>query len=161
PRRPTSPRAEPAGPRASPAPSRAPASRPRRVRAAAGSCVRSPARRGPPRRAGPACRRPLSGSRSSRRSLVGDVREQRKLARPLHGDGDLALVAPARPADAAVADLALLRHVAPKLVDVLVVDLVDLRLAEEARLAPAGARRAALPARRGAIGLGCCQSCSP
>src|SRR5213592_2787494 len=52
------------------------------------------------------------------RLLVPDVGQERELARPLHCDRDLALVAPARAADAAVADLALLRHVAPELVDV-------------------------------------------
>src|SRR3954469_9538345 len=61
-------------------------------------------------------------------------------------------MAAARPADAARADLAALRHVPPELVDVLVVDLVDVRLAEEARLAPAGAGRGhPLPARRALV----------
>src|SRR4051795_12993060 len=79
--------------------------------------------------------------------LLADVREQGELARTLHRDCDLALVAPARAADAPRADLALLGDVAPQLVDVLVVDLVDLRLAEEAGLtAPRPARRGALPA---------------
>src|SRR3954468_12055929 len=45
----------------------------------------------------------------------------------------------ARACDPPRADLALLRDVAPELVDVLVVDLVDLVLAEEAGLAAAGA----------------------
>src|ERR1041384_6239121 len=67
-------------------------------------------------------------------------------------------MAPAGAADPTFADLALLRHVAPELVDVLVVDLVDLRLAEEARLAAAGAaRRRALSARR-AVGFRCWDS---
>ncbi|MDX6474573.1 MAG: large subunit ribosomal protein [Gaiellaceae bacterium] len=79
--------------------------------------------------------------------LLADVRKQGELARALHRDGDLALVAPARAADAARTDLSLLRHVAPELVDVLVVDLVDLALAEEAGLAaPGPAGRGALPA---------------
>src|SRR3954469_19032794 len=79
--------------------------------------------------------------------LLADVGEQGELARALHRDRDLALVAPARAADAPRADLALLRDVAPQLADVLVVDLVDLRLAEEAGLAAAGpAGRAPLPA---------------
>src|SRR6185436_4173810 len=48
-------------------------------------------------------------------------------------------VAAARARDAAVADLALLRDVAPQLVDVLVIHLRDLVLAEVAALAsPAG-----------------------
>ena len=68
-------------------------------------------------------------------ALARDVRQERHLARALHRDRDLALVAPARAGDAAVADLALLGDVAPELVDVLVVDLVDLVLAEEAGLA--------------------------
>src|SRR5262245_847565 len=67
---------------------------------------------------------------------LGDVRQQRHLARPLHGGRDLHLVAAARAGDAAAADLALLGDVAPELVDVLVVDLRDLFLAEEAVAAP-------------------------
>src|SRR5438067_4701348 len=92
--------------------------------------------------------------------FLADVRKQGELARALHRDGDLALVAPARAADAPRADLALLRDVAPQLVDVLVVDLVDLALAEEAGLAAAGpAGRAALPAPSFlAIRFRCCHS---
>src|SRR5215210_7544143 len=52
---------------------------------------------------------------------------------------------PARAGHAAVADLALLRDVAAQLRRVLVVDLVDLVLAEEAGLAPASRRRGARP----------------
>src|SRR5262249_33573337 len=71
----------------------------------------------------------------------------------------LALVPPAGAGDPPVPDLALLGHVSPELVDVLVVDLVDLRLAEEAALPPAGAGRgAALAAAGAAFGPGCCQS---
>src|SRR6478672_472845 len=94
--------------------------------------------------------------------LLADVREQGELARALHRDRDLALVAPAGAADAPRADLALLRDVAPQLVDVLVVDLVDLGLAEEAGLAaPRPARRGALPAPSlTAIGFRCWQSLS-
>src|SRR5476649_910562 len=56
-------------------------------------------------------------------------------------------MAPARAADPARADLALLRDVAAELADVLVVDLVDLALAEETGFAsPAGCRRQTLPA---------------
>jgi len=71
-----------------------------------------------------------------RRTRVGHVGKQRHLAGPLHRDGDLPLVAAARARDAAVADLAPLRDVAPKLVDVLVVHLSNLVLAKQARLAP-------------------------
>src|SRR2546421_53239 len=63
---------------------------------------------------------------------LGDVREERHLTGPLHRGRDLHLMAPARTGDAAAADLALLRDVPPELVDVLVVDLGDLVLAEEA-----------------------------
>src|SRR4051812_50155648 len=93
--------------------------------------------------------------------LLADVREQGELARTLHRDCDLALVAPARAADAPRTDLALLRDVAPELVDVLVVDLVDLRLAEKAGLAAAAAGgRPALPP-GGAGGLRGCPSSFP
>src|SRR6266508_2468579 len=68
--------------------------------------------------------------------LVGDVREKRHLARALHGDGDLILMAPTRARDPARADLAPLRDVAAKLVVVLVVDLFDLLFAEVAALPP-------------------------
>ena len=59
---------------------------------------------------------------------ASDVRQQRHLAGALDRDRDLPLVAAARAGDAAGADLALLGDVAPELVDVLVVDLVDLLL---------------------------------
>ena len=62
----------------------------------------------------------------------GDVRQQCHLARPLDGGRHLDLVSPAGARDAAAPDLALLRDVAPELVDVLVVDLRDVLLAEEA-----------------------------
>src|SRR5690242_17020019 len=61
-----------------------------------------------------------------------DVRQQRHLARSLDGGRDLHLVPAAGAGDAAAADLALLGDVAAQLVDVLVVDLRDLLLAEEA-----------------------------
>src|SRR5439155_8118711 len=61
---------------------------------------------------------------------LGDVRQQRDLARPLDRGRDLVLVPPASARDAARADLALVRDVAPVLGDVLVVDLVDLLTAE-------------------------------
>src|SRR4051794_17915266 len=77
----------------------------------------------------------MSSRRMTSIALTGCVGEERHLARALHRDGDLALVAPARAGDAAVADLALLRDVAPELVDVLVVDLLDLVLAEVTGLA--------------------------
>src|SRR5262249_39057275 len=60
------------------------------------------------------------------------VRQERHLAGALHGLRDLHLVAPARAGDAAAADLPPLRDVAAKLGDVLVVDLGDVLLAEEA-----------------------------
>src|SRR6185503_2910826 len=74
-----------------------------------------------------------SFSTSSRRTTfisVRHVRQQSHLTRALHRDRDLALVAPARSADAARADLALLGHVPAELVEVLPVHLVDLLLAE-------------------------------
>src|SRR5690242_19002221 len=63
---------------------------------------------------------------------LGDVRQQRHLARPLHSRGHLHLVPTAGAGDAAAADLALLGDVPAQLVDVRVVDLRDLLLAEEA-----------------------------
>src|SRR5262249_48773015 len=68
------------------------------------------------------------------------------------------LVAAAGAADPARADLPLLGDVAPELGDVLVVDLLDLALAEEARLAPAaGERGGALSA--ASVGLACGLCC--
>src|SRR6185312_16488334 len=84
--------------------------------------------------------------------LARDVGQQRDLAGPLHRDRDLPLMAAARARDAAVTDLALLRDVAPQLVDVLVVDLPHLVLAEVAALAPATGRPGARPLAR--LGLG-------
>src|SRR3954454_22932899 len=72
-------------------------------------------------------------------ALPGDVGQERHLARPLDRPRHLVLVATARARDAARADLALLGDVPAKDVDVLVVDVVDLRLAELAALAPRGA----------------------
>src|SRR5919108_551369 len=77
---------------------------------------------------------------------IGDVRQQRHLAGPLDGDGDLALMPAAGAGDPARADLALLGDVAPELVVVLVVDLVDLLLAEVARALTAGRRHRRAPA---------------
>src|SRR3954468_3328767 len=75
-----------------------------------------------------------------RRLPVGNVRQEPQLPRPLHGLGELALVAPARPGDAGGADLALLAHGAAQRAEVLVVDDVDLVPAERARLpTPSGA----------------------
>src|SRR5207245_4439530 len=65
-----------------------------------------------------------------------DVRQKRHLSCALDGDGHLPLVPPARAGDAPGADLAPLRDVPAQLVHVLVIDLVDLVLAEEARLPP-------------------------
>src|SRR5207248_9344928 len=76
---------------------------------------------------------------------LGDIRQQRHLPRPLDGGRHLHLVPAAGAGDAATADLPLLGDVAPQLVDVLVVDLRDLLLAEEAVAAPDLALRAAGP----------------
>src|SRR5690349_9696240 len=86
----------------------------------------------------------------------GDVvREQGHLPRALDGGRHLALVPAAGAGDPPGADLALLRHVAAELVVVLVVDLLDLVLAEEAGLAP-GLSPGRAPLRRPlALGLGC------
>src|SRR5882724_4428307 len=70
-----------------------------------------------------------------------DVRQERHLTCALDGDGYLPLVPTARAGDAPGADLAPLRDVPAQLVHVLVVDLVDLVLAEEARLPPDRAGR--------------------
>src|SRR5262249_23284453 len=71
-------------------------------------------------------------------AAVRHVWQQRHLTCTLDRDCDLALVAAACACDPARADLAFLRDVAPQLVGVLVVDLVDLLLAE---VAPALADR--------------------
>src|SRR3954471_16362549 len=60
------------------------------------------------------------------------VRQQRHLAGPLPGRRDLHLMPAAGARDAPRADLPLLGDVPPQLARVLVVDLVDLVLAEEA-----------------------------
>src|SRR5438876_12112914 len=67
---------------------------------------------------------------------LGDVRQERHLARALDRGRDLHLMPAARAGNAAAADLALLGDVAAQLVDVLVVDLRDLLFAEEAVAAP-------------------------
>src|SRR6266550_2336037 len=72
----------------------------------------------------------ISGPRG--RDARGDVRQERHLARTLHCLRDLHLVATAGSGDAPAPDLPFLRDVAPELRDVLVVDLDDLVLAEEA-----------------------------
>src|SRR5437868_5880441 len=90
--------------------------------------------------------RSTAAERASALAIVralGDVREQRHLTRPLHGGRHLHLVPAARARDAAAADLALLGDVAAQLGDVLVVDLRDLLLAEEAVAAPDLPRRPA------------------
>src|SRR3954454_20341497 len=76
-------------------------------------------------------------------ALPRDVREERHLAGALDRARDLVLVPAARSGDAARADLALLRDVPAQRARVLVVDVLDLRLAELAALA---ADRAALVA---------------
>src|SRR5262249_18282115 len=88
---------------------------------------------------------------------VAHVGQEGDLAGALHRDCDLPLVAAAGAADPPRADLPALRDVPAQPVDVLVVDLVDLRLAEEAGLAPCapGGSAALRPAR--AFGLRCCQ----
>src|SRR4029077_3397873 len=83
-----------------------------------------------------------------------DVRQERHLAGALHRLRDLHLVAPARAGDAAAADLAPLRDVAAGVGDVLVVDLGDLLLAEEAVPPPDLAGRPAGPSALGAAVLG-------
>src|SRR5207249_1382032 len=80
-------------------------------------------------------------------ATFGDVRQQGHLACALDCDRDLTLVPSARAGDPAGADLAPLGDVPAQLVDVLVVDLVDLVLTEEAGLPPdrAGLARALAP----------------
>src|SRR5712691_13217678 len=80
--------------------------------------------------------------------LAAHVGQEGHLARPLDRDRDLALVAPAGAGDPAGADLPLLGDVPPQLVVVLVVDLLDLLLAEVAALPAdrAGRRARALAA---------------
>ena len=71
---------------------------------------------------------------------LGDVRQQRKLARALDCARDLALMAAARSRDPARADLAALGDEAAQRGNVLVVDLVDLLTAVWAGLAPTRGR---------------------
>src|SRR5207302_8003630 len=75
---------------------------------------------------------------------LGDARQHRHLARPLDRGRHLHLV-PAAGAGDAAADLALLGDVAAQLGDVLVVDLGDVLLAEEAVAALDLPRRPAGP----------------
>src|SRR5436309_5460124 len=86
-----------------------------------------------------------SAARSAKRISVHGVREQRDLARPLDRHRHLPLVPPAGAGDPARADLPLLGGVPPELVVVLVIDLLDLLLAEVTGLPPgrSGGRRAA------------------
>src|SRR4051794_22488074 len=70
-----------------------------------------------------------TSSRSTTFISVGNVRQQRHLSRALDRHGDLPLVAPARPADPARADLALLGHVPAEPVEGLPVHLGGLLLA--------------------------------
>jgi len=67
-------------------------------------------------------------------STLGDVRQQRELARALDGARDLALMATTRSRDPARADLATLGDEPAQRGDVLVVDLVDPIAAVRARL---------------------------
>src|ERR687898_592113 len=91
-------------------------------------------------------------------AVVADVGQQRDLAGPLDGRGDLVLVAAAGARDAARADLAAVGHVLLEGRDVLVVDLIDLVAAVAAGLAAAGTGAALLvtPARRPAALLRHC-----
>src|SRR5579884_2637146 len=73
------------------------------------------------------------------------IGQQRHLACALHRRRHLHLVPAARAGDAAAADLPLFRDVAPQLGDVLVVDLRDVLLAEEAVTALDLPRRPARP----------------
>src|SRR5690348_11492900 len=102
---------------------------------------------------------PTPDARASRRAWscrstisVDGVGQERHLARPLDRHRHLSLVTPAGPGDPPRPDLALLGHVPPQLVVVLVVDLLDLLLAEVAGLAPGG--RACCSAALGAAALG-------
>src|SRR3954465_3574511 len=91
-------------------------------------------------------------------AVVAHVRQQRDLAGPLDGSGDLVLVPAARNRDAPPPDLAAVGDVLAERADVLVVDLVDLVPAEAAGLAATGPRTALLvsPARRPAALLRHC-----
>src|SRR4051794_11669229 len=82
-------------------------------------------------------------------SAVRDVRKKAQFPGALYRDRELLLVPAAGAGDASRADLALLAHRAAQHAEVLVVDDVDLVLAELAGLAPAAARCALLvtPAR--------------
>ena len=106
-----------------------------------------------PRARGTPPPRPPRSGRSSRASL--DVGQQRELARALDRRGDLVLVAAAGAADPARADLAALGDEPAQRRDVLVVDLLDLVLAERAGLAPAAAGAALLVAPPCGLGSAC------
>src|ERR1700751_4295991 len=91
---------------------------------------------------------PISAVAPAAAALLGpfrDVRQQRHLTGTLDRRCHLHLVPAAGTGDAAAADLALLGDVAAQLVDVLVVDLRDVLLAEEAVAASDRPRRAAGP----------------
>src|SRR5262245_57163447 len=68
--------------------------------------------------------------------LIG-VRQQRQVARALHGDRELTLIVRLRPGDPAGNDLAGLRDVALEDAEILVVDLLDAFGSEAAELAAA------------------------
>src|SRR5207247_10986896 len=93
-------------------------------------------------------------------ALALHVGHECHLARSLDSDRDLLLLAPARPGDSARADLALLGHVAPQLVVVLVVDLFDLLLAEVTALPPERTGRLGRPPTGAALLLSLCHSVS-
>src|SRR6188508_2124689 len=78
----------------------------------------------------------IARTRPRRRPRLGHIRKQRHLPRTLDGDCDLPLMPSTRSGHPGRTDLAPLGDVAPQLVDVLVVDLAHLVLAEEARLPP-------------------------
>src|SRR3954453_14546208 len=123
-----------------------------------------PPRPPPPRRPPPRLALPVAVAVPAAAALaalalrrVAHVRKQRDLTRALDRQGDLVLVATAGAGDPARADLAALGDEPAKRADVLVVDVLDLVLAEQAGLAAAAAGAALLvaPARGLAVALLC------
>src|SRR5918996_4572572 len=91
-------------------------------------------------------------------SPVGDVRQEPELTRPLDRDGELGLVAPAGAGHARRADLALVADRAAQRCEVLVVDHVDLVLAERAGLPARPTGRALTTAATAVACRGACSS---